>query len=478
MKGSSEIQQKSDEVIRTEVTEELKKAKEFLSSLDVKKIKDGSWYVSILKHIMKTYDKKVRAEYFQNKYMGLPPDEIADTLISVTARYAAVAGVITGSLTSSSQIAAIPSSGLSLGVVTGAIGMEMVYLSVMQLRLVLDLCVIYKVPVNMEDPEDILRVIGYALGVSPTGLVGHGLQKVSKTLTERAIKKYISKATLDAIKNFGQIIGVKILQRSIIKYALPGVSMATASSYNYATTKATGRITKAHIKSKGKMTSELRKIISREQSYDIAFPAAVLYLAQVDGEFADAEKELYRTLISNLCLESHDNEEFQTIISSEENILEAIQGISDREVQESLIDALILMAAYDGNLAPEEREFLTKLAKRLDIPLDIKRAERLADEYRKAIKASLADKTVECAKELTSKTANLTGQAAKNFKNIASTAGSKMTGTLTQIFSLKKGQNFEKTDDERATQKECRKCKGFMPIDFAFCPSCGTAQSD
>jgi hypothetical protein len=85
----------------------------------------------------------VRAKYFHQKYPFLPRDEIADKLISVTTRWATIAGGIAGATTTADQITAIGSAGMTLPLFLGAIGAEMIYLASIQMRLVLDLSVVY-----------------------------------------------------------------------------------------------------------------------------------------------------------------------------------------------------------------------------------------------------------------------------------------------------------------------------------------------
>ncbi|MBN2267298.1 MAG: hypothetical protein JW725_03070 [Candidatus Babeliaceae bacterium] len=77
-----------DEVTKAEVSSELEEAKDFAKTLNIDDIKNGQWVIALLQKVVKNYNRNARAEYFQQKYPGLPPDEIADILTSVTVRYA------------------------------------------------------------------------------------------------------------------------------------------------------------------------------------------------------------------------------------------------------------------------------------------------------------------------------------------------------------------------------------------------------
>ncbi|HNM38108.1 MAG TPA: hypothetical protein PKI33_13650, partial [Anaerolineales bacterium] len=154
-----------DENLKSQVSKELEEAKRLAKSFEFEKVKNGEWFITLLKQVTKAYDRNARSAYFQKKYPGLSPDEIADILTSVTVRYATIAGAVAGVAASASEIASLGSAGMTATLFIGAIGAEMLYLSNIQMRLMLDMSVIYDLHLDPEDPEDILMVFGYALGV-------------------------------------------------------------------------------------------------------------------------------------------------------------------------------------------------------------------------------------------------------------------------------------------------------------------------
>ena len=386
-------QMKPEKSLKKQVADELSEAKAFANATNIDDVRSGQWFISLLAKIAKTYDQNVRAEYFQKKYPGLPPDEVADILIGVTVKYATIAGGVAGAAVTANQIAALSTAGATVALMAGSIGAEMIYLARIQMRLVLDIAVLYDLQLNADDPEDILMVFGYAIGVVPTELAGKGLQKAAAVGTQQAIKKYVSKGTLKTIQTFGKRIGMKILQRSIIKYAVPIVSSAVGSTYNYYTTKTIGQISKAHLKNRGKVTEELRSLISRRNKYHIVFPAAVLFMAHADGKYVAKEKEFYMAVLSRLNLDEYEQEEFQKLLASQENILEAILEIEETAIRENLLKVMALMAVYDGELASEEKELLIVTANKLAITIDIEEIEKQTLEYKVIIKENIFQKS-------------------------------------------------------------------------------------
>lgn len=462
-----------DEVAKAEVASELEEAKSFAKTLNIEDVKSGQWFITLLQKVVQSYNRNARAEYFQQKYPGLPPDEIADILTSVTVKYATIAGAITGAAVTVNQIGALSSAGMTIAVMAGAIGAEMVYLTRIQMRLVLDLSVVYDLQPDTDDPEDILMIFGYAMGVAPVGMLGKGLQKAAQGGTQRAIKKYVSKGTLKALQDFGKRIGIRILQKSVLKYTVPVVSAAVGSSYNYVTTKSVGGIAKNHLKNRGKVTEELRQLVSRQNTYDLAFPAAAMYMAQIDGEFSAKEKEFYRAILSRMSFEEHTQAELKKLMADEGNIIQAIAQIEDVEIRSSLVEVLVLMAVYDGELVEEERDFLIKAAAELNVPLDINDVERRTGDYRVVIEKNVFQKAAGSTKESASKAAGIAGQAASNVKGAAATAGGKVSGAFGNVFRRQKDEASNTGAD--ASVVICVNCNNEVAVGYKFCPACGQA---
>lgn len=406
-----------DEHVKAQVSKELEDAKTLAKTLNFEEVKSGEWFIKFLQQVVRAYDRNARATYFQKKYPGLPPDEIADILTSVTVKYATIAGAIAGVAATANEIAAISSAGLTVSLFVGSIGAEMLYLSNIQMRLVLDMSVLYDLQLDTEDPEDILLIFGYALGVAPAEVLGKGLQVAARAGTKSAIKKVVRKGTLEALKKFGQRLGFKILQRTIIKYAVPVVSAAVGSGYNYIATKSVGKIAKIHFKNRGKATDELRAVISKQNIYDLAIPAAAMFMAQVDGNVSSKEKELYRAMVSRMSFEEHTPADFNRLISEEHSILDAVSQIEDAELRKALIELLTLMAVYDGILANEEREFLTSAAERLGVSLDIEQVEKRAKEYQVIVEKNLLERAAGAMGGAAVAAIGMAGQKANRLKD-------------------------------------------------------------
>ncbi len=418
--------------LQQQVKDELSEMEQLTRQFNADEVKSGDWFLRLLMLVIGSYERNARAAYFQKKYPGVSPDDIADTLISVTVRYAAIAGGISGVSATASQIASIASAGMTLPVFVGVIGAEMLYLARIQMRLILDLAVVYDLGLDPDDPEDILMVWGYALGVAPTEAFGTALVKVvAPTVTRNTIRSYISKGTLEAVQQFGRSIGVKILQRTIIQYSIPVVSAAVGAGYNYATTRSIGAIAKAHFRQRDLAADELRDMLSRRHTYDLVFPAAIMYMAQIDGAISSEEMALYRSIVSRISIEEHEQEEFHQLLKADETTLLHFMGsIENREMRRSLIDALGLIAVYDGDFADAERAFLERAATQLGISVDLEALRRQAAAYghiepgivgrSSQTLAKTADRVTSAARETTQKIGRSTQGMGKRIRGLSS----------------------------------------------------------
>ncbi len=406
-----------DEHVKAQVSKEMENAKIVAKTFNIEEVKSGEWFLKLLQQVVRAYDRNARAAYFQKKYPGLSPDEIADILVSVTVKYATIAGVITGVTTTADEITALGSAGLTVPLFVGGIGVEMLYLSNIQMRLVLDMSVLYDLQLDPEDPEDVLLIFGYALGVAPTEALGKGLQVAARAGTKNAIKKVVSKDTLKALEKFAHRLGFKILQRTIIKYAVPVASAAVGSGYNYIATKSVGEIAKIHLKNRSKVTDELRAVISKQKIYDLAMPAAAMFMAQVDGNVSPKEKELYRAMLSRMSFEEDTPIDFNRLVSDEQNIFVAISQIEDPELRKALIELLTLMAVCDGLLSTEEREFLTSASERLGVSLDIEQVEKRTKEYQVIVEKNFLERTAGAMGGAAVAAIGMAGQTANKLKD-------------------------------------------------------------
>ncbi|MBZ0097547.1 MAG: TerB family tellurite resistance protein, partial [Taibaiella sp.] len=145
-------------------------------------------------------------------------------------------------------------------------------------------------------------------------------------------------------------------------------------------------------------------------------------IAHIDGEFVQQEHELYQAMLSRMSFDEHSQADYQRILASESNVLQAVNQLDDPILSQTLLDALILMAVCDGKLADEERAFLQNVATQLQVEIDLAIIEEQTREYRTTINKGFVQKSKDVAK-------NFVGRV----KNAAQATGSKVKNTVDTV---------------------------------------------
>lgn len=218
--------------------------------------KSGQWLWQIIQKSFANYWKNANVEYFETKYGTKDKAKLSQKLIAVTAKNSAILGGVTGAAISADEIAAIVTVGggggvglpANIAIGAAAIGGEAILLMRFQLQLVANLGKLYGVPLDPNDPEDILTILAFAVGGSAADAAGKFGMKVGGKLAGRTAKGIFKKETLAALKRIAAKVGVKVLQRSIVKYTIPIVSIGIGVGWNYASTKAVAKIAIRHFK--------------------------------------------------------------------------------------------------------------------------------------------------------------------------------------------------------------------------------------
>lgn len=218
--------------------------------------KTGEWLLPLVRKSFQSYLKNAQVDHFRKKYPRASDDEIIKKLTAVAAKNAAIIGGITGAGVSANEVTAIiagtASGGLSLPVQLSATALalaaEAITLVHIQIQLVANIAKILKVPLSPDDPEDVLLILAFAVGGAGIEGLGNLGAKTAGHLTKTAIRRHISGTTLEAVKRIAAKLGLKILQRSIIKYTVPLASVLVGGGWNYVTTKKVGNIASKHFR--------------------------------------------------------------------------------------------------------------------------------------------------------------------------------------------------------------------------------------
>lgn len=360
--------------------------KQLAQQLSLEDLKKGDWFASLVRMALKTYSKKVTAEYFRERYKGLPPDAIADQRVGAAVKHAGLEGVATGFLYSGAIAATIGSHGgaspWTVPAAAVAVGADLTFVSAIQLRLAYDLSVIYGRPLDYEDPEDMQDLVAIAFGIKAAESFQQALQKLAPEAARITVKRFASGATLNWLKAL-PVVGKYLLQRNLIKFAIPVVAVGLGGGLNYAFTKRIGERAKRILRSRPAVEDRARKLRVEAEDAAEALLLALWHVVRADGKTSRQEAWFLKTLRDELI----ENEQLSAVLTrfegrlevEEDEVLDRLKALSESERGEAL-EACYLAATLDGKVHKRELDVIRKLAELCGVELDEQRIQALKSE--------------------------------------------------------------------------------------------------
>lgn len=360
--GADEANPTADEL--ADVERERNALRAFVESLGFAELKNGQWFPRLLAISMSAYAKKVDAKYFQDKYHGVPPDVIVDQRIKMAARYAAIEGSLSASAYTGVIVATIGSlGGASPATVPAAVATVMVdiaYISQLQLQLAYDIAVLYRVPLDVDDPDDLWKLIKVAFTIKSGELAREGAIKAVPALMRPLIKKFYSGAVLNAAKGL-PVVGKFLLQRNLIKIGIPLVGIPLAVILNRWTTAAAGKHARAVFRNEARVLEAAERLLDRSRHPQLLLWVAWL-VVQADGKTSDDEALLLRHL-TRLVQERHDiaDDRLASIVDLDPDDVWSLVAEADDDLAD-VVDASEVVAKIDGEINAKERAVLDELS--------------------------------------------------------------------------------------------------------------------
>ncbi len=355
-----------DAIVREVVERERNKLRDFVKELSMDEIKSGNWFTKLLSHSMSSYTTKVDWAYFQDKYKGVPADGIVDQRIKMAARYAAIEGGLSASAYTGAIAATIGSAGGASPIVVPAavatVMVDVAYITQLQLRLAYDIAVLYRVPLDLSDPDDLWKLIRVAFTIKGGEVAREGVVKVVPVLVRPLIKRFYSKGVLAAAKGL-PVVGKFLLQRTVIKVGIPLVGIPLAVLVNRYTTQITGRHARAVFRNEARVLEVAVALIERTKHPQLMLWIAWLVI-NADDKITDDEALLMRHL-TRLAHERHDvvDAELAEVVELDpESVWHRIS--TETGDLSDLVEAGTKVAEIDGKINASERRILGDLGDR------------------------------------------------------------------------------------------------------------------
>jgi hypothetical protein len=357
------IIEENQENLREQAKKEHEQLSVFVKSLKPADIKNGDWFTSLLYMSVKSYAAKVDAAWFREKYAGIPVDAIVEKRIRLAQTYNAIAGGLSASVYSAAALSAIFTAGLSLPIAGVSLVTDLCMTTQIQLKLAYDLSVLYNTPINIDDPEDLIKLVHVAFGVKGSQVLQQAVQKLSPAATTFLVKKTASGATLTFLKAL-PVVGKFLLQRNIIKMAIPFVGIPIGAGLNFYTTGQVGKLAKQIFREEAvikEFANQTPDLLGEHPELAIG---VVLSAVSADGQFAEREVTLMKSL-----LEVWKDDLDKSFIKSLENTMynsksELIAKVAKctPDIRQELYELACYAISVDRVIMKQEEQFIRELA--------------------------------------------------------------------------------------------------------------------
>ncbi|MBE9155163.1 TerB family tellurite resistance protein [Cyanobium sp. LEGE 06113] len=359
--------------IKAGILQEMADLKNTVQSFGVQAIKDGTWFNKFVNSCLGSYERKVMgkggAAYLQGKYPGLPTDAIASKLCELAEKNAAAAGGLSGA----SASAAVLTGGMTLPAAITAVMVEVLFTVRLQLRLAYDLHLLYGIPLDASDPEELTRLFAVVYGIKVAEVGGLGVKAFGPEVARAQLFRLIHGNTpviqAAARSVLGPRIAKQVTQKAILKTAVPIVGTAISAGWNYTTTHMMGirvrhgvRVTAALREETGRLQGQ----IGRNEQAEVAVLEGLMALALADRNFDDKEREVYLTFLKQLALPEQELQRLADKVDADlDAVCTALKSIQEPANRESVARVFCLITAADGELQVDEQEVLARLLEAL-----------------------------------------------------------------------------------------------------------------
>ena len=348
------------------VENEQAKLREFVKGLSPDDIKSGGWFIKLVAGALGSYTEKVTWQYFQEKYEGVPADAIVDQRIKIAARYAALEGGLSAGAYSAAIIATLGTlGGSSPATVPAAVVTVMVdvaFITQLQLRLAYDVAVLYRIPLDLSDPEDMWKLIRVAFTIKSGEAVREGVAKAVPAIMRPVIKRFYSGGVLNAARGL-PFVGKYLLQRNIIKIGIPLVGVPLAVALNRYTTLLAGRHAQAVFRNEARVIELADNLSERTQRPQLMLWVAWLVI-KADHKISDDEALLIRHLVRAV-RDQHQvvDERLARLVDVDPAEVWRLLDTESGDLSD-ILDVANRVAAVDGSVNSSEKAIISELESR------------------------------------------------------------------------------------------------------------------
>jgi hypothetical protein len=368
--------------LRAKVRAELDKLRQLAQRVSVEEVRQGEWFAKLLRFSMDPYAQEVDAAYFAALYPGMSPEEAIRARIELASRYASFGGALTAGAYTGAVAAIFGSRGTALPVALPTAGasfvLDLLFTSSLQLRLAYDIAVICRVPLDLDDPEDLWRLIQVAFVIKERATRWEVWGKGAPAVVQATLSRMFTGDPAAAERSL-PALGKLLLQRNLAKFAIPGVGVPLSIGVNYWSASAAGRQASTVFRREARIMETARRVTERDVD-----PAELLWvlwlIVRADAVVHEHERLLLKhvsALVGDLDSELSALSHLDSTIDFDLRPSSSIFTFKSRDT-EALYQAGVAAAAVDGSIEVTELSRLRKIAEHCSVPFDAAAVRRLA----------------------------------------------------------------------------------------------------
>lgn len=366
--GNALITVNQEPADKESVKADFERLKEQAKSYSMADVKSGDWFVSFLRYALDTYTKKVTPEYFRAQYPNLPRDAIVDRRIALAKRYAMIEGGLSAGAYTAAVAATIGTAGgaspLAAPAAVASFVADLLYTTRLQLHLAYDISVLYGYPIDMEDPEDLYDLVRIAFGVKAGEALRSTAGKLAPEAVRQGVKAVITGSRLVWLKAL-PVVGKYLLQRNIIKFAIPAVGVPLSMGLNYWSTGSVATVARQVYRDKAAIREKSGDIAGATEENPLLALKAIWLVIWADKETSPEESWLLNDLTESM----EKSQEgagavatFKDIVDLEPSEIYEELRRAGPEFRRAVYEAACVAAAADHKLQSEEKPVLKSLA--------------------------------------------------------------------------------------------------------------------
>ena len=173
---------------------------------------------------------------------------------------------------------------------------DLLYTTQLQFRLAFDMAVLYGAPIDPDDPEDLVDLLKVAFGVKAGELANEAISKLGPQAVKQGVKSIFKGAVLEWLKAL-PVVGKYLLQKNIMKFAIPLVNIPLSAGMNYWWTHAIAKRARGIYRDRATLNEEAAKLVEALDHHgSLLDPATLWFITKADGKQAEGEAILLRSV--------------------------------------------------------------------------------------------------------------------------------------------------------------------------------------